>query len=69
MDSFHGSLFTQEHFYLVFYSILANNILVYTAAIDWYEERNIYFWARHAKSSNEAVMPKLTTSLQQEWRL
>jgi len=22
------------------------------ATIDWYEERNIYFWARDAKSSN-----------------
>ena len=25
------------------------------AAIDWYEERNIYFWARDAKSSNAEV--------------
>ena len=29
---FHGSLFTQEHFYLVFYSKSANNILVCAAA-------------------------------------
>jgi hypothetical protein len=31
MDSFHGSHFTQQHFYLIFYSKLANNTLVYTA--------------------------------------
>jgi len=55
MNSFHGSLFTQGHFNLVFYSKYANNILVFTAAIDWYEERNIYFWARDAKSSNAEV--------------
>ena len=42
-------------FYLVFYSKIAFNILVFTAAIDWYEERNIYFWARDAKSSNAKV--------------
>ncbi len=35
MDSFHGSLFKQVHFYLVFYSKYANNILVYDAAIDF----------------------------------
>ena len=40
----YGSIFTQVHFYLVF-----------SAAIDWYEERNIYFWARNAKSSHAEV--------------
>lgn len=55
MDSFHSSLFTQWHFYLVFYSKFAENILVFTAAIDWYDERSIYFWARDAKSSNAEV--------------
>ena len=31
MDSYHGSLFTHVHFYLVLYSIYADNIPVYTA--------------------------------------
>ena len=35
MDSFYGSLFTQGHFYLVFYSKFTNNILVFTAANDF----------------------------------
>ena len=34
MDSFHGLLFTQRHFNLVFHSKLANNSLVYTAGND-----------------------------------
>jgi hypothetical protein len=34
-ETIHGSLFTQGHFYLVFYSKYANNILVYAAAIDF----------------------------------
>jgi hypothetical protein len=33
MDSFHGSLFTQGHFNLVFYSKFANNILVFSATV------------------------------------
>ncbi len=64
IDSFHGSLFTQWHFYLVFYSKNTNNIFVLTAAIDWYEERNIYFWARHAKSSNAKVDYLVTAGME-----
>lgn len=35
-DSFHGPIFTQQHFYLVFYSTLAHNTLVYTATNDFF---------------------------------
>ncbi len=55
MNFFHDPVFKQGHFYLVFYSKFAENILVFTAAIDWYDERSIYFWARDAKSSNAEV--------------
>ena len=55
-------LVPQGHFCLVFYSKFANNILMkqcvgqeILAASDWYEERNIYFWARDAKSSSAEV--------------
>jgi len=39
------------HFVKLFFG-LCGQIL---AAIDWYEEKNIYFWARDAKSSSAEV--------------